>query len=708
MRAKIAPCARTMAARVPRLLWLAAVTAVASVLLTLAGVARPLVFLPAGLTFALFAAPGVLAGRAALGRDGGWLTPVVLGPIAGFGLSSVALLALWAAGGRGLWVLAGAPLLAAAAAWPARALRGRLALVPLTRRDILPLLLFLLIVPLVVARPFARVGAAVPDGKAYRAYFTADYVWRMAVVAEVAKGEMPPRNPFYAGDVLHYYWLPHLVVSVGYRHAGRRASLDELLLCQSIFMDLAFAAFLFGFVRQFVGSGAAAAIGASGAVLFTSFEGLWELLRLYQKGAPLGLVRYLNIDAAVRWEYDGMPIDGLQRLLLYQPHHAAGYALGLAGLLVGARRRAPRDARVMLAAGVLLAVSFLISTFGALMLTTALALYELSGCVRHRDWRRFLVHAGAGAMPLAAAVLAVFRLGYIDRSDGPLVSLVRSPAFVRPVESLLLSFGPMLLAASAGTIAALRRRQGALWPIGALVATCVFFYFFVDVRDHQNVYVGWRSGHLLFVAFAALAASAVERLRTLPPLGRRAGGLALGTLALAALPTTVIDLYNTQDIANRAMGPGFPWTLVLSPQEQEALAWLRRHTPPDAVVQVDPIPRDPSTWAYVPAFAERRMAAGIPISMIPRRKYVERSAALHHLVFGAEDVRVAHATAVHHGIDYILVGPPERTSNPGCEARFKAAPELFTLMFRNSRVSLFRVNRAASETRGLRGDRRRA
>jgi hypothetical protein len=674
--------------------WCAGAAVLASALATLAAVARPAVFVPAGLAFAVFAAPGVLAARAALGRDGGWLTPLTLGPIVGFGFSSVALLALWWGGARGLWLLAAAPLLAATFAWPARALSGRLAIVRLGRRDLLPLLLLLLVVPLVVARPFSRVGAPVPDGKAYRAYFTADYVWRMAVVAEVAKGDVPPKNPFYRGDVLHYYWLPHLLTSVEYRHAARRAALDELLLCQSVFMDFAFAAFLFAFVRQFAASGSAAALGAAGAVLFTSFEGLWELFRVTAKGASIGFVRYLNIDAAVRWEFDGMPIDGLQRLLLYQPHHAAGYALGFSGVLVGTKRREARDGRALAAAGVLLGASFLTSTFGALMLATALAVYELVGCLRHRDLRRLLLHALAAAGPLVAAVTVALRLGYTDLTGGPLVTIGKSPAaFVRPIEAIFLSFGPMLLAAAAGAWVAVRRRLGALLPVGAVVVTAFAYYFFVDVRDHQNVYVGWRSGHLLFVAFAALAAVAIDRLRALSPARRSLGAVALGGLALAAAPTTVIDLYNTQDISNRAQGPGFPWTLVLTPHEQEVLGWLRRHTPADAIVQVDPIPRDPSTWAYIPAFAERRMAAGIPISMIPRQKYLDRSAAIHRQLFGARDAREAHAFAVSQGIDYILVGPPERSANVDCEQRFGAAPGLFTLMFRNREVSLFRVNR---------------
>ncbi len=85
----------------------------------------------------------------------------------------------------------------------------------------------------VVGRPFARVGADLPDGRAYRAYFTADFVWRMAVAAELSKGDVPPRNQFYLDDPLRYYWLPHLLPAIQYRlqmppHAARAGAARQL------------------------------------------------------------------------------------------------------------------------------------------------------------------------------------------------------------------------------------------------------------------------------------------------------------------------------------------------------------------------------------------------------------------------------------------------------------------------------------------------
>ena len=107
-----------------------------------------------------------------------------------------------------------------------------------TRRDIAAVLLSLLAVPAVVARPYARVGIDLPEGRAYRAYFTADFVWEMAVVSEVSKGDVPPRNPYFINDDLHYYWLMHLLPAVEHRAAGKSIRLEQILLVNAFMIGL--------------------------------------------------------------------------------------------------------------------------------------------------------------------------------------------------------------------------------------------------------------------------------------------------------------------------------------------------------------------------------------------------------------------------------------------------------------------------------------
>lgn len=254
---------------------------------------------------------------------------------------------------------------------------------------------------------------------------------------------------------------------------------------------------------------------------------------------------------------------------------------------------------------------------------------------------------------------------------------------------LLLSFGPLLIVGLAGLLRwRWAIRDGA--PAAIMVVVALAFYFTADVPDMGGVWVGWRSGHLLLIAFAAIGAAALTsawRKRVLRP----AVVLLMVITIVPALPTVAIDVHNAQDIGNRTQGPGFPWTLVLSPSERYALNWIKRNTPADAIVQVEPHVRDAGTWAYVPAFGERRMAGGLPISMIPLRPYQQASHSVRSGIFENSSVEDAHAMAQGLDIDYLLVGEPERRAYSAGVARIAGRPDLFAPMFANDAITVYRV-----------------
>lgn len=655
---------------------------------TLLLVAEPWFVLLAIVEKGVFLMPGLLLVRAAAGPAAGWLPVVAFGPFIGFGLSSLTLLGLWAAGGRGSWTILAASLLVLPLVPFARRVQGRWALPTTLPGDRAAIAAAVLIVPLVVAAPFAHVGEQINVGKAYRAYFTADYVWRRAVVAELAKGDMLPVNPFYRDDPLRYYWLPHLSTAVTYRNVD--VDLDEALLVHSTTVDVLFVAFLYGLARWFVPSPRAAAAGVASVILCSSYEGLYALWEHWSRGAPLSLVKYLNIDAMSRWRLQGMPIDGLQRVLFYQPHHAIGYGLGFLGILAVMGRRRRFDPMALAVGGTLLGLSTVLSSFAGLMLTAVAALWEACSVLRWREWWRATVHASAAALPLVLAAALVTSLEYVDHG-GQIVSVGPNRlAFHRLWECTVLSFGPIIPIAALAAWAFFRARDGRALVFASLWVTCVFFYFMVDVRDHQDVYVGWRVGHLWFMGSIALAAGVYQWLAGLSTTPRLVVLVPLATALLAALPTTAIDVYNTQDIYNWAQGPGFPWTLIVSPEELETFAWIKAHTPAGAVFQVDPLARDVEGWAYLPAFAERRMGVGLPISMVPLHKYEEGSRRASWM-FETGSAESAHTLAARNGIDYLVIGGPERKRHPRAEQRFESAPDLFELVFRNRAVSIYRV-----------------
>ena len=87
----------------------------------------------------------------------------------------------------------------------------------------------------------------------------------------------------------------------------------------------------------------------------------------------------------------------------------------------------------------------------------------------------------------------------------------------------------------------------------------MFFYFFVNVRDHQDVYVGWRVGHFMFMAAAVVIGVLLERIAGQPSVsGAAARSWPSVVIAFAAgLPTIAIDIYNTQDIVTEHGDPPF-------------------------------------------------------------------------------------------------------------------------------------------------------
>jgi hypothetical protein len=491
--------------------------------------------------------------------------------------------------------------------------------------------------------------------------------------------------------------MPHVLSAVQYRFAGGWATLDELLLIRSVSINAVLIAFLYGMVRTFGVGPWAAAAGVAFVVVSSSFEGSYALVDYARNGAPLRDVKHLNIDAISRWWFQGIPIDGLQRLLFYQPHHAVGYGIGLIGLLVIARRTRERDGAAFALAGTCLGLSIAISSFAGGMLTVAAAIYEGVAVIRRSDLRRAAVHAVAAAIPLAAATALTYGLRYVDTS-GSVVALELNRMAIRQFWWVtFLSFGPVLLLGgwavwlmSAFVRAGARAPANGVGIFGALFASCVVFYFFVNVRDHQDVYVGWRVGHFMFMAATVVLGILFERIQQWPEHQRQLGWATVTVIGVLGLPTTVIDVYNTQDITNHGPAPAGRWTLRLSPDDRQVVEWIRDNTDSKAIVQVDPVPRE-FDWAYVPAFLERRMAAGIPISMIPLRKYQE----------AANDVRMiydepplfAFERASKAGIDYLIVGPPERAVHPGVEERFDSVKDLMPLVFRNGTISIYQVRR---------------
>jgi len=553
------------------------------------------------------------------------------------------------------------------------------------RRDTLALALVLLLVPGLTLPAFSKINVRDHDGvQRIRAYFTADFVWHMALVEELQKGAQLPVNPYLANEPLHYYWTYLIVPAEGARLVGAsaQAALEITAAGTGIFLV----------TMMFIGAWSVLPrhrTAVAGAVFLTvvasSGEGLASLVYVLHQTGGISAVRDLNVDAISRG-VGGLRIDGLPRAFWYVPQHAMSYAVGLVALCSATAGGVSSRVPAIATAGAALALSTILNPFvgGVFCVIYAFTICADAWRISYTlgIWRHALA-----AVPVALALLWVFENGMVVGARRVLQFGFFEPVRYATVPAFLLSFGPLLLLLLPGVWrwrgVPLRTVAPALFGIVLSVALMHLLVVTVDV-----FWIGFRTGHLMLVLAPIVIARGLVALHARSPMLLAS---VVATALATGLPTTAIDAFNAQDVSNDHMGPGFHWTVRITPAEQEALQWIRQRTPSGAIVQMDPTARGRETWSLIPSYAGRRMAAGQPISLIHVPEYDERSVRVQRL-YSSGDARQAWIIARSLGIDFVYVGPVERSAYPQTAA-FAGHPEYLAPAFDNGAAAVYEVVR---------------
>ena len=631
--------------------------------------------------------PGMPLGFALFGarHPAGWIAGIAIG----YALAAVMLWAVIAIGAAGTAGFAVALLVTACASWLVVGIRpAAVEIPPWTPAATCSLAAVVVLTVALAAPPLAAVGQRDAAGnQRYRAYFTADFVWHAAMTAELTHFVLPPHNPYLAPQRIHYYWgyflVPAAVAATGpppLRDVERCLRLNALasgvLLIATVFL----AAFVA--VRR----AAAAAAGTALALTAASLEGWYGIARLWSRHQPLSNLRDMNIDALTAWYFQGHRLDGLPRCLWYVPQHSMSYALGLIALAEVTAAGSEGGWAGLLIAGAALGGSALLNPFVGGVFSAVWGFAVAIDAMRRGGGRlaRIGRHAVA-AVPVVLSIGWCVSNGMVEGAGGALELGVTGASLHAPAATLALSLGPVLVAGLAG-IAVTRESRRRLVPAMILAAAslCLLYVVRLDV-DHE--WVPFRAGQMLLAALAILSAAWFAAARSVR--GRWTIVAAGIVLFLAGVPTTAIDAYNAQDVWNTHEAPGFKWTLVLSPEKQAAFAWIRHHTPRSAIVQMEPVVRDRDAWSLIPSFAQRRMAAGLPISLLRTPEYRDRSEQV-RTIYTSEDAPAASRIAHALHIRYLYVDEQDRTAYPGT-AKFDHSPAWFTPVFSQGLVAVYEV-----------------
>lgn len=637
--------------------------------------------------YVLATLPGWPLGRALFGREhpARWIA----GALIGYALTCVALWAVLALKipSAATFVLAWA--LISGASWAlVRRPTALVAMAPWGRAELRTFALLLLLVPAVFLFPYRNLGAQDSQGnRFYRAYFTADFIWHTALTAELMKYNMPPVNPYLGDRTIQYYWTYFLVPAVVAQEgpAGVR-DVEPVLKVSALCSGLLFIAALILATWAASLSVVGTALAIIVAVVAASAEGLYAWWDLVSHGRPLADLRNLNVDAVTAWEFRGLRVDSLVRSMWYNPQHSMSAALGLLAMPVAGVAGVAAPIGAIAVAGLALALSTTFNPFVGGLFSLIYGAVVAADAIRTRQLKAILYHAIAAVL-VAVAVVWCIANGMVEGAGAVVVYGFGGYARNAPITTMVLSLGPLLVPAilALWPPSKLDRR---LWPavFGTALGLVVFYLVRLSV---EGSYIGFRAGQLLQLTLPGLAAVFFARLWTAP--SRVLAGAIAATVIIVGLPTTLIDTFNAQDIDNRRMGPGFRWTITVTPDEQEAFRWLRTHTATDAIVQLDPEAHGRETWSQAPTFAWRRTAAARPISLMDIPEYSERSRRAHAIFAGARPEAAAR-TARQLGIDYLFIGPAEVRTTPADRlAKFDTRPDLFRKVFANERTQIYEV-----------------
>lgn len=576
------------------------------------------------------------------------------------------------------------------------ACKGITPLVPLpewTRGNSAALLLVLHLVPLLVGAPFARAGEQDAEGtRYYRAYFTADFVWHMALANELARFEPELKNPYFANEKLTYYWTYFLPATViGTRgETGALTHVEGALKTSAMMSALLLLAMIYCAAWAATGRVWAAAAASLIALMAPSFEGLYVLRDLLQRGQPLDALRSINIDAVSAWPqypFRGFRIDGLQRSMWWTPQHATSCALGLIAVIVASRGRIA-SMQGILFTGLALGLSV---TFNPLLGAIFCAVYGAT-VLWDVATRRVTIADGLRhaltVVPVAVALAWCVQAGMSEGASAVSFGL-HEYARRAPFAALFISLGGVLIPAAIGLFPSARVAFRPALPALVALALALVLMHFVTITESS--WVGFRAGNIILVTVGMLVA------RGLVVAASRAGvtlAVALAAVLFAAgVPTTAIDWYNARDLENRRMGPGFLWVIPFTADQQAGFDWIRRATPPDAVVQFDPVVHGRQNWSGIPTFTGRRMAAGIPISLLPTAEHNAQAAEMHRILVELPPEE-AHAALATRGVDYVWIdGDDRRARTAGSLDRLFARPDLFAPLFSAGETAVLAVAR---------------
>jgi hypothetical protein len=668
--------------------------AVVTIMLGLAGPACTASMLAA---LALFTVPGILLWRLAelgAGSPAPLVERLAIGAALGIGLSTtLSILCSW------LWGFSPSKLALVLVALSAALFAvGRLvptlhASAPDEATDVGGLAcVFIVAASVALIAPYAAFARRTSEGVAFSTLQKTDLLHHMVTVAEVSRG-IPPANPYFSGETLHYFWWAHVLPAFAWGLSGYRSSPRDVIVLAALAYSVVTVLAVSAAFRAMYSDRRVLWVLMTLTVLAPGYTDLFVLARWLMQSLPGGgpaIVQRLFTDD---WggAYTGYS-HGFFRSFLVEPHNTLALAMVAVLMALGARYGfSSAPARVALVQGALLGWSLATDTFVGMLVAATWAIGGAVELLRGSGRRpRVLGSLAASALAAAPVLALMLLLRMVVPGERTLVvkpyltMLLLSPVY------FIADYGPLAVLGAAGLIGWFRDRREAdetIRFLAVLTAVCLVAMFFVS-HVQVGTQVFRKAGLLLRLPLAALAGWAVARiLDARQPWLRRA----LAISVIVAIPTLVTDVAR---ITGR--GPVPDHVYVVSPEDVSAYDWMKEHLPSAALVQ-----ELPGEVPGVVALAQRRTALGDWVHaanyQIGEQRVGDRHRDIYRVLFLGPDAGRARDVAAKYGIEYVFVGREAREkATAAAIQKFERCPATFEPVYRQGGVVVYRVDLTAT------------
>ena len=329
-----------------------------------------------------------------------------------------------------------------------------------SKRDVAVLVAVCICAMLLMRGPFTHFRSNEGDAIGFPYLTVTDFFTHLGIAGEVAKA-IPPQNPYFAGELLHYYWLSHVFPGSFSVVAPGVTELATILQMTCLVFALLWLTLLASVLRVFVQDFVAWALTLVMSIACYTY--IWVvpaaewLLRQIAKLMPTDPFSRILVERGER--YSGLS-HGPIRDFVSEPHGMLAFSIVLCFILLSRqpfRLEKSREAGVIFVEGVLLGICFGVESFLGVIATLWWFVYRTELYFWNNLWNNPWnnTHASYGAVvtffakavPLLLGIILVHSFCYIVQMQGS----SSSNLLVYPYYRMLLLF-PMVLFVEFGPI----------------------------------------------------------------------------------------------------------------------------------------------------------------------------------------------------------------------------------------------------------------